>query len=196
MNSQLHNKMARSYVRLALDNVENIEEYRPGGYHPVHLGDHLDGRYKVLHKLGSGGFSTTWLVRDTVDPGYYALKIIKSDETTSSGELRTLQRLAALETNHSGHSHIRHLASHFMLDGPNGRHTCLVTEVAGPSLQKLYNVPGHGYAAGARRLRADIAHKIGRQLVEAVNFLHSHEICHGGTRALYDFVNRHLTYNT
>ncbi len=34
-------------------------------YHPVHLGDFFkDGRYKILHKLGFGSFSTVWLARD------------------------------------------------------------------------------------------------------------------------------------
>lgn len=44
---------------------EWIEDYHPGGYHPVHLGDVFhDGRYKILRKLGDGAFSTVWLARD------------------------------------------------------------------------------------------------------------------------------------
>ena len=44
---------------------ENFLDYRPGGFHPVTLGDTLkDGRYKIHHKLGYGGFSTAWLARD------------------------------------------------------------------------------------------------------------------------------------
>jgi serine/threonine-protein kinase SRPK3 len=44
---------------------ENVLNYRPGGYHPVALGDTLkDGRYKIRHKLGHGGFSTVWVARD------------------------------------------------------------------------------------------------------------------------------------
>jgi serine/threonine-protein kinase SRPK3 len=39
--------------------------YRIGGYHPVLLGDTFkDGRYKVLHKLGFGGYATVWAARD------------------------------------------------------------------------------------------------------------------------------------
>lgn len=45
--------------------AEPLHRYRPGGYHPVHLGDVLkDGRYKILHKLGFGGYSTVWVARD------------------------------------------------------------------------------------------------------------------------------------
>lgn len=33
--------------------VEEIERYRPGGYHPVRLGDVFsNGRYRTIHKLG------------------------------------------------------------------------------------------------------------------------------------------------
>lgn len=46
---------------------EWIERYRPGGYHPVHLGDQFNhGRYHVIRKLGVGSFSTVWLVKDTM----------------------------------------------------------------------------------------------------------------------------------
>jgi non-specific serine/threonine protein kinase len=44
---------------------EWIEDYYPGGYHPVHLGDVFnDGQYKVIRKLGEGSYSTVWLARD------------------------------------------------------------------------------------------------------------------------------------
>ncbi|KAK1812518.1 hypothetical protein LTR12_013104 [Friedmanniomyces endolithicus] len=170
--------MSRFYP-LALDTVEDIEEYRPGGYHPVHLGDTLGGRYRILHKLGSGGLSTTWLARDTVGECYNALKILKAEDTVASTELRTLQKLAKCQPDDCGRHHIRDLAAHFTLQGPNGQHNCLVTDVAGPSLSGLYNVIGHGYNAGSRRLRVDIARNAMRQVVEAVHFLHSQQICHG-----------------
>jgi len=44
---------------------EWVEDYHPGGYHPVHLGDLFkDGRYKVIRKLGEGSYSTGWLACD------------------------------------------------------------------------------------------------------------------------------------
>jgi hypothetical protein len=42
-----------------LDEIECVEEYRPlpGGFHPISIGDKSSGgRYKVIHKLGFGGF--------------------------------------------------------------------------------------------------------------------------------------------
>lgn len=45
--------------------AEPLHRYQKGGYHPITLGDTLkDGRYKVLHKLGWGGYSTVWAARD------------------------------------------------------------------------------------------------------------------------------------
>jgi serine/threonine-protein kinase SRPK3 len=50
--------------------AEHMDGYKMGGYHPVHLGDRfpsLDNpRYRVLHKLGNGAFSTVWLAKDSV----------------------------------------------------------------------------------------------------------------------------------
>jgi hypothetical protein len=53
------------YIPLRLCNTEDIENYQPGGYHPISIGDTYDqGRYRILHKLGYGGSSTVWLARD------------------------------------------------------------------------------------------------------------------------------------
>jgi hypothetical protein len=45
--------------------AEPLHRYKTGGYHPVSLGDQLhDGRYRILHKLGWGGYSTVWAAKD------------------------------------------------------------------------------------------------------------------------------------
>ncbi|KAH9873391.1 hypothetical protein J1614_005789, partial [Plenodomus biglobosus] len=45
--------------------AEPLHRYKDGGYHPIHLGEILhEGRYKILHKLGWGGYSTVWAARD------------------------------------------------------------------------------------------------------------------------------------
>lgn len=44
---------------------EDEADYKPGGYHPVKLGDKLQqGRYQIIRKLGWGHFSTVWLAKD------------------------------------------------------------------------------------------------------------------------------------
>lgn len=45
--------------------TENVENYTLGGFHHTHLRDKFDeGRYRVMHKLGTGEVSTVWLARD------------------------------------------------------------------------------------------------------------------------------------
>lgn len=46
------------------DVVEPVEEYRRGGYHPVHLHDVFNERYEVIGKLAYGQYSTVWLAKD------------------------------------------------------------------------------------------------------------------------------------
>lgn len=46
------------------DEEEGKAAYRPGGFHPVYIGDIFNDRYKVLNKIGYGLYSTVWLVKD------------------------------------------------------------------------------------------------------------------------------------
>lgn len=43
---------------------EGDDAYRPGGFHPVYIGDVFNDRYKILNKIGYGTYSTVWLVED------------------------------------------------------------------------------------------------------------------------------------
>ena len=58
-----------------VEDAERFSGYRPGGYHPVHLGERYgdEGRYKILHKLGNGTYSTVWLAEDLA-----AIKYVES----------------------------------------------------------------------------------------------------------------------
>jgi hypothetical protein len=48
------------------ESVECVQNYHPGGLHPVYLGDIVgEGRYKILRKLGYGAYSTVWLAQDS-----------------------------------------------------------------------------------------------------------------------------------
>lgn len=50
--------MAPRFIPSHLDVIEDVEDYQPGGYHPISVGDTFDhGRFRVLHKLGFGGSS-------------------------------------------------------------------------------------------------------------------------------------------
>ena len=67
---------------------EDIEDYRPGGHHPVHLDDELDGRYRLI-------VACSWNLRVSfhayavycglqklrVNPGYWLHRINRSPDT-------------------------------------------------------------------------------------------------------------------
>jgi len=54
---------------------EGIDDYKKGGYHPVFVGEVLNGRYVILQKLGWGHFSTVWLSKDVKYNTYVAIKV-------------------------------------------------------------------------------------------------------------------------
>lgn len=113
------------------EGLEPFQEYQPGGYHPVHLGDVLgpSRRYRVLHKLGHGGFGTVWLCRNTHNAGYVAAKVMTGDMTLE--KLPDLM-LAQLDQSIPGGEHIATPLDHFSVEGPNGTHQCIVLPVLGP----------------------------------------------------------------
>jgi serine/threonine protein kinase len=57
---------------------EDLLDYKPGGFHPIALGDILPKpqscvndlgkapQYRVITKLGYGAFATVWLARDLI----------------------------------------------------------------------------------------------------------------------------------
>lgn len=48
------------------DYREEPDDYGPGGFHRLNVGDKLsDQRYTVLRKLGYGEYSTVWLAHDS-----------------------------------------------------------------------------------------------------------------------------------
>lgn len=155
---------------------ESLERYRPGGYHPVNIDDTFhSGRYRVIQKLGWGGYSTVWLVYDSILSRLAALKVVVAEINEASNELRILQRLATIPAKHDGQRHLRKLTDYFFHDGPNGRHQCLVFEVEGVSVPTFG--PRYG---GDARLPGRLAWQLSKQITLALECLHSNDIAHGG----------------
>jgi serine/threonine-protein kinase SRPK3 len=160
--------------------VKQVEtlNYRSGGFHPVHLGDHFKkDRYSVVHKLGHGGFATVWLARDQVRQRYVALKILASRLSRDCPEVEILRRLRS-SPDHSGKPYVMSLLDHFWIYGPNGKHLCVVSEVGGPSIRQFNDCPGQ--SSGTRRLRASVARKVALQATEGLAYIHLNGIVHGG----------------
>ncbi|KAI9724761.1 MAG: hypothetical protein M1812_000036 [Candelaria pacifica] len=151
--------------------AEAMQNYEPGGYHPTHFGDLLNnGRYRIIHKLGFGSFSTVWLARDTTveKAKYVALKIITAELKGQSSELRVLQHLATQPHSDPGLSHLLGLSDHFEVEGPNGLHDVLVLEVVGPSLKDVHPL-----------LTLGLIKTMVFQVISAVSCLHKSGIAHG-----------------
>ncbi|ODH16248.1 CMGC/SRPK protein kinase [Paracoccidioides brasiliensis] len=106
--------------------VEQVEEYRHGGYHPVHLGDAFNEKYKVLGKLAFGQFSTVWLAVDQRFQQQVAMKVLKAKASQQSKELEILLHLSRPEVQHAGKTNVLELLDYFEHQGPNGTHLCLV----------------------------------------------------------------------
>jgi serine/threonine-protein kinase SRPK3 len=152
--------------------------YRPGGFHPVHLNDEFEkGRYVVIHKLGHGGFATVWLARDNVHSRYVALKILAARLSEGCPEIEMLSRLQN-SAEHNGKAHVMSMLDHFSINGPNGKHLCIVSEVGGPSIKEFNDCPG--FRSGTRRLRGELARRVGLQVTEGLAFIHFMGIVHGG----------------
>jgi serine/threonine-protein kinase SRPK3 len=157
--------------------VETLN-YRPGGFHPVHLDDVFKkDRYTVIHKLGHGGFATVWLARDKVRLRYVALKILAARLSHDCPEVEILRRLRESE-DHEGKAFVMSMLDHFWIDGPNGHHLCVVSEVGGPSIKQFNDCPG--LTSGSRRLRGAVARKVASQATEGLAYIHSTGTIHGG----------------
>ncbi|KAL1744933.1 kinase-like domain-containing protein [Schizophyllum fasciatum] len=151
--------------------TEDMTLYRPQGYHPVTIGDILNGssdaQYRILHKLGYGGYATVWLAqRVDASSSYVALKITTAQDQ-GLAEADLLEAANANERDSSS-SHVLALLDKFELPGPNGTHSVLVTDVIVPmlSLRNFHQSP---------RWRKAAAHG----LVQAMLQLHRTGIVHG-----------------
>ncbi|KAF8246626.1 kinase-like protein, partial [Wilcoxina mikolae CBS 423.85] len=167
--------------------VEDLELYDKGEYHPIHIGDELhNGRYRIVHKLGYGSYSTVWLVRDQQQNRYALLKVVTADGHHDRTESQILHHVKsgrswrwphglwkALWGSNYGGRFVLEALDEFEIQGPNGNHWCVVNEPLAPSLSSMLE-----YLEG-RRLPSDVSRKVAAQLTQGLSYLHSNGIVHG-----------------
>lgn len=162
---------------------EWVEDYRPGGYHPVVLGDLFNhSQYKVIRKLGEGSYSTVWLSRDVENSRYVALKILVSDISGSITELQILHHITQAATPAEGARYITQLLDEFEHHGPNGVHKCLVFEPMGPSVNRMVEeLPQFQPRKRYMKVRypPPMAKSILKQSLQALAFLYEQGTAHG-----------------
>ncbi|KAJ8127683.1 hypothetical protein O1611_g5953 [Lasiodiplodia mahajangana] len=146
-----------------LDDIEDVERYRPGGFHPIQISDVLGGKYRVLHKLGCGGFSTVWLARDSTDQRLYAVKALAADAPENE-----LDIIRYLRNTVGAHRNVLSLHDYFTIQGPNGSHSCLVLPLLGPSIKQVR----------LSKVTMDVKRQAATQIVAGLAHLHRGGVCH------------------
>ena len=170
---------------------EGLEDYKPDGYHPVHIGEILLERYVIMQKLGYGHFSTAWLALDSKYGNYVCIKIQKGEKRyiwAAYDEVEILQELSkhyydkewikSLEEYYKDepeklkniykeeNSHVVQLLNSFIYHGQNGKHFCMVFEVMGVTLLEIikkYNYEG---------IPIPLVRVITKQILIGLDFLH------------------------
>jgi hypothetical protein len=166
-----------------IDGAESLEDYMPGGYHRIMIGDILHDRYRIVDKLGFGGYSTVWLARDTHLERFVAVKVsiaTSESDSDSNSLLREIKSLRALSAplpssasiqQRLGHNSIPCLLDEFEVHGPNGTHVCYTTAPARCNL---------GEVSFSRLFNLEVARALVGGLTLALAYIHSQGYVHGG----------------
>lgn len=176
------------------DGDEDADSYRPGGYHPVEIGEVYNKRYKIVEKMGWGHFSTVWLCLDlhvqkanaskdnkevVKRPLFVAMKIQKSAshyrdaafdeiELLQSTVVATTKEEVVKEHGAGYNSRVVILLDDFEHIGPNGRHVCMVFEMLGENLLRV--IKNFNY----KGMNIEIVRNFTREICIGLDFLHRH----------------------
>ncbi|RAL17158.1 U4/U6 small nuclear ribonucleoprotein PRP4 [Aspergillus homomorphus CBS 101889] len=149
---------------------ETLPGYTPETFYPVQQGEIMNDQYQVNSKIGYGATSTVWLARDLIESKYVTIKVYARNKGKEH-EINVYNHMQTIETDHPGKQHVRKLLNHFVIQGPNGRHVCLVYEPLGMSLYELECISKNlGVVEPIPRL--EDAKPVIRRLLSALDYLH------------------------
>ncbi|KAG8996142.1 hypothetical protein FRB90_012821 [Tulasnella sp. 427] len=155
------------------ESVSQLEEdpqmYRPGGYHPVQIGELYHDRYRITRKLGWDQYSTVWLAQDLRSSRYVAIKILQSQATSAMEESKVLDLVV---NDPFAWENIAERLDTFTHKGPFGEHQCIVFELLGVSLRDFLK------SHPERQLGGKEVKSIAKQLLLALKTIHKQGIIH------------------
>ncbi|KAF8981640.1 kinase-like domain-containing protein [Cyathus striatus] len=153
--------------------LECENHYYVGGFHPMNIGDTLNDHYR--------------LVEDLLLKCFGSLKVLSANSSANSSELSISQHLQQQEKgdSHPGKDHVIRIFDTFIIQGPNGTHHCIVTELLGISLSS--DAVQAFYRKNRFKLPPDVTRKLAAQVALGVAYLHKCNIIHG-----YSIVDLHL----
>ncbi|KAM5448142.1 hypothetical protein McanMca71_004250 [Microsporum canis] len=169
----LSRQLTRTMATQAIEE-QALPFYYEKDYYPVKIGQLLNDRYRIIAKLGYGAYSTVWLASDEKTKEYKTLKATVQVDNARSliapvlNEVNMLQRMKSLaEEDHPGLDFIRLAQDIFAVNGPTGRHYCIVSKPQGNSAPTLQEMFPNGVLP--RLLVKSIVH----HLLFSVNWLHT-----------------------
>lgn len=143
------------------------DTYTPHAFYPICIGEVINDRYLIEHKLGAGGFSTVWMAHDLQDKRDVAVKVMTPGDWADA-ELHAQETIIQ---NVQDTSHLVTYLDTFQLPGIKNRlHRALVLPLMGPCLDYILVK----YMTMATRMSA------ARQLLETLENLHKAGIAHRG----------------
>ncbi|KAG5637891.1 hypothetical protein H0H81_002776 [Sphagnurus paluster] len=169
--------------------IEYLSAYRPGGYHPVDIGEVYHKRYRVLNKLGHGTFATVWLVKDlkSFPRRFLSLKIAIADAQHVSREIQIIRHLRRYQQENplaAGGEYVLQVFDDFEIKGPNGTHQCIVSELCGPSIRcepwMIWNEDDEDKVDELEQPRkVGMVQRLIAQVTRGIAYLHKCGIVHG-----------------
>lgn len=163
--------------------AEDVGKYVAGGFHPIHLGDRIgpEERFEIHHKLGFSNACTVWLCLDRKNERRVAVKILRAENSVKPHpEVAALRLFEGIDRNELRLNRIFTVEEHFWIDGPNGRHLCLIVQVLGSAI----SCESRDIDLNTPDLLTDICF----QAAQSLNYLHMKKICHGGKNYRVQFV--------
>ncbi|KAK2054171.1 kinase-like protein [Colletotrichum caudatum] len=137
-----------------IDDVERLDFYRPGGYHPIEIRERV--RYRYIVQLAK----------------YVAIKIGTADHSSQEADILSQFSARAVENVQFGGRLIPLILDRFNLNGPNGTHPCSVTAPARCNVAEILE-PGSG------PFQFRVARSLAAQLAIAVAYVHQMGYVHG-----------------